>query len=59
MAVLRAVAGIEKKRSILVGIEKVVVARHEVRWVGCGWGGWGWAGAVWSGSRARAVLRGV
>lgn len=30
-AVLRSVAGIEKKRSILQGIEKEVVARHEVR----------------------------
>lgn len=28
---LRAVAGIEKKRSILQGVEKSVVARHEVR----------------------------
>ncbi|EIE21197.1 ATP-dependent metallopeptidase Hfl [Coccomyxa subellipsoidea C-169] len=28
-AILRAVAGIEKKRSILVGVEKEVVARHE------------------------------
>lgn len=28
-AILRAVAGIEKKRSILVGAEKAVVARHE------------------------------
>ena len=28
-AILRAVAGIEKKRSILVGMEKAVVARHE------------------------------
>ena len=28
-AILRAVAGIEKKRSILVGLEKAVVARHE------------------------------
>jgi cell division protease FtsH len=28
-AILRAVAGIEKKRSILVGIEKRVVAKHE------------------------------
>jgi hypothetical protein len=31
VAVLRAVAGIEKKRSILAGLEKEVVARHEVR----------------------------
>ena len=30
-AVLRSVAGVEKKRSILQGIEKEVVARHEVR----------------------------
>ncbi|GBF89670.1 ATP-dependent zinc metalloprotease FTSH, chloroplastic-like [Raphidocelis subcapitata] len=30
VAVLRAVAGIEKKRSILAGMEKEVVARHEV-----------------------------
>lgn len=30
-AVLRSVAGIEKKRSILQGLEKEVVARHEVR----------------------------
>jgi SpoVK/Ycf46/Vps4 family AAA+-type ATPase len=30
-AVLRSVAGIEKKRSILQGMEKEVVARHEVR----------------------------
>lgn len=30
-AVLRSVAGIEKKRSILQGLEKDVVARHEVR----------------------------
>lgn len=30
VAVLRAVAGIEKKRSILAGQEKEVVARHEV-----------------------------
>ncbi|KAI8474959.1 MAG: hypothetical protein J3K34DRAFT_489397 [Monoraphidium minutum] len=30
VAVLRAVAGIEKKRSILAGVEKDVVARHEV-----------------------------
>jgi cell division protease FtsH len=29
-AVLRSVAGIEKKRSILQGLEKEVVARHEV-----------------------------
>lgn len=29
-AVLRSVAGIEKKRSILQGMEKDVVARHEV-----------------------------
>ncbi|PRW51101.1 ATP-dependent zinc metalloprotease FTSH chloroplastic isoform A [Chlorella sorokiniana] len=29
-AVLRAVAGIEKKRSVLQGVEKSVVARHEV-----------------------------
>ena len=29
-AVLRSVAGIEKKRSILQGVEKEVVARHEV-----------------------------
>lgn len=29
-AVLRAVAGIEKKRSVLRGVEKQVVARHEV-----------------------------
>lgn len=29
-AVLRSVAGIEKKRSILQGLEKQVVARHEV-----------------------------
>lgn len=29
-AVMRAVAGIEKKRSILQGVEKEVVARHEV-----------------------------
>ena len=29
-AVLRSVAGIEKKRSILQGVEKTVVARHEV-----------------------------
>mgnify|MGYP001807498442 CR=1 FL=1 len=29
-AVLRSVAGIEKKRSILQGLEKDVVARHEV-----------------------------
>jgi hypothetical protein len=28
-AILRAVAGIEKKRSILVGMEKTVVAKHE------------------------------
>ncbi|CAL5228503.1 g11652 [Coccomyxa viridis] len=28
-AILRAVAGIEKKRSILVGVEKQVVAKHE------------------------------
>ena len=28
-AILRAVAGIEKKRSILVGLEKAVVAKHE------------------------------
>lgn len=28
-AILRAVAGIEKKRSILVGVEKSVVAKHE------------------------------
>lgn len=35
-AVLRSVAGIEKKRSILQGMEKEVVARHEVglRWLG-------------------------
>lgn len=32
-AVLRSVAGIEKKRSILQGLEKDVVARHEVRTV--------------------------
>lgn len=30
MAILRAVAGIEKKRSILQGMEKDVVAKHEV-----------------------------
>jgi cell division protease FtsH len=30
VAVLRAVAGIEKKRSLLAGLEKDVVARHEV-----------------------------
>ena len=30
-AVLRSVAGVEKKRSILRGVEKEVVARHEVR----------------------------
>ena len=29
-AILRAVAGVEKKRSILQGAEKKVVARHEV-----------------------------
>ncbi|KAL4443397.1 hypothetical protein ABPG75_011134 [Micractinium tetrahymenae] len=29
-AILRAVAGIEKKRSVLQGVEKSVVARHEV-----------------------------
>ncbi|KAL4429196.1 hypothetical protein ABPG77_010175 [Micractinium sp. CCAP 211/92] len=29
-AILRAVAGIEKKRSMLQGVEKTVVARHEV-----------------------------
>lgn len=34
-AVLRSVAGIEKKRSILQGLEKDVVARHEVRTVFC------------------------
>jgi len=28
-AILRAVAGIEKKRSILMGVEKQVVAKHE------------------------------
>lgn len=33
-AVLRSVAGIEKKRSILQGMEKEVVARHEVGAVG-------------------------
>ena len=30
MAIMRAVAGIEKKRSILQGLEKTVVAKHEV-----------------------------
>jgi hypothetical protein len=34
-AVLRSVAGIEKKRSILQGMEKEVVARHEVRHLRC------------------------
>ena len=29
-AVLRSVAGVEKNRSILRGVEKEVVARHEV-----------------------------
>jgi len=48
VAVLRAVAGIEKKRSILVGLEKEVVARHEVRFGFRVWGGlavlWGSGG---------------
>ena len=30
-AILRAVAGIEKKRSLVKGLEKDVVAKHEVR----------------------------
>lgn len=34
-AILRAVAGIEKKRSILQGREKAVVARHEVCGCSC------------------------
>lgn len=29
-AILRAVAGVEKKRSLLQGVEKDVVAKHEV-----------------------------
>ena len=29
-AILRAMAGVEKKRSILMGLEKEVVAKHEV-----------------------------
>lgn len=30
-AVMRSIAGIEKKRSLLHGVEKEVVAKHEVR----------------------------
>lgn len=40
-AILRAVAGIEKKRSILMGVEKDVVAKHEVRRVAF-FGHWIW-----------------
>ena len=46
---LRAVAGIEKKRSILQGVEKSVVARHEV-------GGGAWPLGVALHDRDRAAF---
>lgn len=49
-AILRAVAGVEKKRSILMGKEKSMVAKHEV----CTW----WRFLVWP-SEDMAELSGA